>query len=150
LVLRGKELLALSDKRFVKLRLDGIDFNYIDIGKSDSRLDHYTPVIVANDDFLKNEPEKMRLFLAATAKGYQFAIENPDKAADMLLAAVPELDETLVRESQRFLAPKYQEESPAWGFIDGARWASYYRWAFDNDVLSVDLGEKGFTNEFLP
>jgi ABC-type nitrate/sulfonate/bicarbonate transport system substrate-binding protein len=134
----------------VKLRIDGIDLNYIDIGKSDSRLDHYTPVIVANDGFLKNSPEKARAFMTATAKGYRFAIENPDEAASLLLKAVPELDEALVRESQKFLAPKYQWDAPLWGVIDGSRWASYYRWAFENDVLPVDLGEKGFTNEFLP
>jgi ABC-type nitrate/sulfonate/bicarbonate transport system substrate-binding protein len=134
----------------VKLRLDGVAINYIDIGASDKRLDHYTPIIAANETFLRESPETARKFMRATAKGYQYAIENPAEAAKLLVEAVPELDPALVEASARFLAPRYQGNSPAWGFIDGERWADYYRWAYENEVLPTDLGQQGFTNEFLP
>jgi ABC-type nitrate/sulfonate/bicarbonate transport system substrate-binding protein len=134
----------------VKMRLDGVAYNYIDIGKTDARLDHYSPVIVASDAFLRDAPERARAFMAATAAGYRYAMEHPDEAAAMLVAAVPELDPVLVQESQRFLATKYQGDSPAWGYIDGTRWAGYYRWAFEQGILRVELGERGFTNDFLP
>jgi ABC-type nitrate/sulfonate/bicarbonate transport system substrate-binding protein len=134
----------------VKLKLDGLALNYIDIGKADSRLDHYTPVIAANTEFLQNSPETARKFMRATAKGYRYAIENPKEAAALLVEAVPELDPALVEASALFLAPQYQGDSPEWGFIDAKRWAEYYHWAYENGVLPVDLGEQGFTNEFLP
>jgi ABC-type nitrate/sulfonate/bicarbonate transport system substrate-binding protein len=133
----------------VKLKLDGVDLSYIDIGQSDKRLDHYTPIIAANKTFLQTSPDKAHKFMRATAKGYRYAIENPREAAALLLKAVPELDPALVEASAVFLAPKYQEDSP-WGFIEGERWAEYYRWAYENGVLPVDLGQQGFTNEFLP
>ena len=134
----------------VKLKLDGLAVNYIDIGKSDRRLDHYTPIIAANETFLRESPETARKFMRATAKGYQYAIENPAEAAALLVEAVPELDPALIEASALFLASQYQGDSPAWGFIDGERWADYYRWAYENEVLPVDLGQQGFTNEFLP
>ncbi|MDR0637460.1 MAG: ABC transporter substrate-binding protein [Spirochaetaceae bacterium] len=133
-----------------KLKLDGLAINYIDIGKSDKRLDHYTPIIAANETFLRESPETARKFMRATAKGYRYAIENPAEAAALLVEAVPELDPALVEASALFLASQYQGDSPAWGFIDGERWADYYRWAYENEVLPVDLGQQGFTNEFLP
>jgi ABC-type nitrate/sulfonate/bicarbonate transport system substrate-binding protein len=134
----------------VKLRLDGVPIDYIDIGKSDKRLDHYTPIIAANEAFLQTSPETARKFMRATARGYQYAIDHPVEAAALLVEAVPELDPTLIEASTRFLAPQYQGDSPAWGFIDGERWAAYYRWAYENEVLPVDLGQTAFTNEFLP
>jgi ABC-type nitrate/sulfonate/bicarbonate transport system substrate-binding protein len=134
----------------VKMRLDGLDVNYIDTGKADSRLDHYTPVIIANTDFLKKSPDTAKRFLRALSKGYLFAIEHPMEAAKILEKAVPELDPALVEASAAFLAPKYQDDAPKWGWIDGKRWAAYYDWAFENGILKENLGEKGFTNEFLP
>jgi ABC-type nitrate/sulfonate/bicarbonate transport system substrate-binding protein len=134
----------------VKLRLDGVDVNYIDIGKTDSRLDHYTPVLVANDTWMQTNADTLKKFIAVTAAGYRYAIDNPDEAAALLCQAVPELDPALVQASQRFLASHYQGDSPAWGFIDWARWASYYQWAFDNGIMKVNLGTRGFTNDFLP
>ncbi|MFR3284495.1 MAG: ABC transporter substrate-binding protein [Clostridium fessum] len=34
----------------------------------DSRLDYYTPVIIANNDTLENKPEMVKKFLATTEK----------------------------------------------------------------------------------
>jgi len=47
----------------------------------------------------------VRSFLAATAKGYQFAAENPDQAAALLCQTVTDtaLDKELVKESMHML-----------------------------------------------
>lgn len=54
-------------------------------------------MLFAKEDFIKEHPETVKKFLTATIKGWQFAIENPDKTLDIVLAYNPELD----RESQR-------------------------------------------------
>ena len=46
--------------------------------------DYYTPVLVANNDYLEQNPETAKAFLAAVAKGYEYAIENPEEAAEIL------------------------------------------------------------------
>jgi ABC-type nitrate/sulfonate/bicarbonate transport system substrate-binding protein len=58
--------------------------------------DYYTPVLIASDSTLTADPELVRSFLAAVSRGYTFAAEHPEGAADLLLAAAPELDPTLV------------------------------------------------------
>ena len=41
--------------------------------------DYYTPVVIANNDFLKDEPETAEKFLTALRDGYEYAIENPGR-----------------------------------------------------------------------
>jgi ABC-type nitrate/sulfonate/bicarbonate transport system substrate-binding protein len=83
-------------------------------------------------------------------KGYQFAIENPDAAAEVLMEHAPELDRELVVESQRYLADKYQDDAPYWGMQKKEVWERYMNWLFDNTFITekVDVS-KAYTNEFL-
>ncbi|WP_019656718.1 ABC transporter substrate-binding protein [Variovorax atrisoli] len=55
-------------------------------------LDGYGMSIFASDKLIRERPEVLAKFLRATAKAIRFSIENPDKAAADLKAAVPETD----------------------------------------------------------
>ncbi len=128
----------------------GIETNYINLADVDEALDFYSPVIIANDDYLESNPREARAFLAAVKKGYEFAMENPKEAAAILCEAVPELDKEIVAESQRWLADKYQVDAESWGVIDGARWDGFYRWLYDNGAIDREIPEGvGYTNEYL-
>ena len=131
-------------------RVAGFDYSFLKFADVLPALDYYTPVLVAGDGFMKSEPETLRKFLAATAKGYEYAISNPEEAADILTGAVPELSGELIRSSQEYLSTAYKAEKPDWGTIDAKRWSDFYAWAYEKGVISENLGEKGFTNEFLP
>lgn len=130
--------------------LAGLDYNYIAFADESPVLDFYTPVIVANDEFLSTNPETAKAFLEATAKGYEFAIENPKEAAAILVKQVPELSLDLVEKSQEFLAEQYKAEKASWGTIDETRWSAFYEWMYAQKLIPSELGNKGFTNEFLP
>lgn len=130
--------------------LAGLDYNYIAFADASPVLDFYTPVIVANNDFLASNPEEAKAFMAATAKGYEFAAENPEEAAAILVKQVPELSLDLVEKSQVFLAGQYKAEKASWGTIDEARWSAFYDWMYEQELIPSELGNKGFTNEFLP
>jgi len=134
----------------IAAEVNGIDVNYIDFGLTDRRFDFYTPIIAANTNWLKQNPETAKKFLRAASKGYTFAIENPLEAGEILLKHAPELDRALVMRSQEYLAPRYQADAPRWGEIDGERWGNFYRWMFERGLLEIDIAEGGFTNEFLP
>ena len=113
--------------------------------------DYYSPVIIANDDFLAENPDASKAFLAAVSKGYEDAMADPDAAADILLAANPELDETLVKASQAYLADQYQADASQWGIIDADRWNKFYAWLNENGLVEHPIPENaGFTNDFLP
>lgn len=124
-------------------------FNFADI---DPVFDYYTPVVIANNQFLEEHPETAKKFLAALAKGYQYAIDNPDAAADILMEQVPELaaNEQLVRASQQFLSKQYKADAAQWGVMDADRWEAFYQWLLDNQLIDAALDPAaGFTNEYL-
>lgn len=133
-----------------KARVDGIDYNYLDFAKANPVLDYYTPTIITSDELMKNDPELVKNFLAATKKGYEYCIENPSEAAKILCEAVPTLDKALVKESMKFLATAYVGDGESWGYIDKDRWTAFYDWLYDNGLIEKKLGSFGFTNEFLP
>lgn len=135
----------------VKTELEGLATDYFEFRDIDPVFDYYTPVIIAGNEFLENNPETAKAFLTAASKGYQYAIENPAEAAEILCGAVPELDPELVKASQEYLADQYQAEAEYWGQIDAERWNAFYKWVNDNQLVegSVPL-DTGFTNEYLP
>ena len=128
----------------------GLETNFLNFADYGTELDYYNPIIIANNDYLKNNPEQAKKVLDAIKQGYEFAIENPDEAADILLKAVPELDEDLVKASQNWLKDQYKAEVEQWGYIDPARWDAFYAWLFENDLIEKEIpAGTGFSNEFL-
>jgi ABC-type nitrate/sulfonate/bicarbonate transport system substrate-binding protein len=134
----------------VAAEIRNLDITCLDLGTINQDLDFYTPVLVTNTAWAAANKETAKKFLAAVSRGYGFAMENPAEAAEILLKYAPELDRTLVLKSQEFLASRYQSGAPRWGEIDPARWGRFYRWMFERGLLEKDIGEGGFTNEYLP
>ena len=113
--------------------------------------DWYTPLLIANEQMLADEPELVESFLEATARGYAFAIENPSEAAAILIEAVPELNEDLVSLSTAYHTTRFMDPGRKWGRQDEDVWVAFevfLREAGLTDV-EVDVG-LAFTNEFLP
>jgi ABC-type nitrate/sulfonate/bicarbonate transport system substrate-binding protein len=129
----------------------GIALDYIDLRKFNPVLNEFTPVMATSEALLKKNPAKVKAFLAALTKGYQYAIAHPDEAAAILLKAAPELNPALVKASQKFLAAQYQAQAKRWGEFDAGRWNGFQKWMTDNGVLK-DLSSQGafFTNDYLP
>lgn len=135
----------------VKTELEELETDYFAFSDIDPVFDYYTPVIIAGNKFLEENPETAKAFLEAVAKGYEYAIENPEEAANILCDAVPELDKELVLASQQYLAEQYKAEVEQWGYIDPARWNGFYEWINENDLVEEDIPENtGFSNDYLP
>lgn len=134
----------------VAARIRGIEIDYIDLGRTDPIFDYYTPVIVTSEDMIKNNAKMVEAFMRATIKGYKFAMENPDEAAEIFIKAVPEADPELIRESQKYLADKYQADAPYWGMQKEEVWQRYTDWLFENGFIAEKIDvEKAFTNKFV-
>ncbi|MFZ3589718.1 ABC transporter substrate-binding protein [Bacillus sp. DJP31] len=115
------------------------------------KLDYYTPVVTTNEEMISENPDTVKAFVKAVAKGYEFSIEKPSEAADILLKAAPDLDPELVKKSQEWLSPKYQDDAKRWGEQKLEVWENYASWMFENGLLEKELeAKKAFTNEFLP
>ncbi len=134
----------------VKMELEGLKTDYFSFAEMDSVFDYYTPVVIANNDFLKEQEDVAKAFMKALSMGYEFAMEYPEEAADILCKAAPELDRELVVASQKYLADQYQAEAEVWGYIDAQRWNSFYQWINDNELVKDEVPlDTAFTNDYL-
>lgn len=135
----------------IATKLKGLETNYLNFGDYGTELDYYSPVIIANNDYLANNGETAKKFLDAVRRGYEFAIEKPEEAADILCTAVPELDPELIKESQLWLADQYKAEVSQWGYMDPSRWDGFYAWLYDNSLVEKEIpAGTGFSNDYLP
>lgn len=139
----------------INAEVSGLDFDYYHFADLDPVFDYYTPVIIANTTFLDEQPEEAKAFLAAVSRGYDFAIEEPEEAADILIAG----DDTgslsgareLVLESQTWISEQYKDGDMRWGEFDATRWDRFYAWLYDEGLIENELlPGSGFTNDFLP
>lgn len=135
----------------IEAELRGEPINIVYLTDYSEKLDYYTPVLSTSEKMIEEKPETVRKFVAAVSKGYEFSIENPEEAAEILLEAVPELDADLVKKSQKWLSTKYQDDAPRWGEQKLEVWENYANWMYEHGLLETKLeAEKAFTNEFLP
>lgn len=124
--------------------------NYFSFKDMADVFDFYTPVLAGNTDWCKENPELAKAFVAATKKGYEFAVENPAEAADILLSEVPELDAELVKKSQDFLSKQYIADAKSWGEIDATRWQNYYKWLNEKGLVEREIDPNaGWTLDYL-
>lgn len=131
-------------------KLQDLSCDYWSFRSIDSVFDYYTPVVVANNDFLSEQPEVAKAFLRATKKGYEFCVTNPDEAAQILVDAAPETDAELAKASAEYLADQYTADASSWGIIDPQRWAAFYTWMNDNQLTPVALDVNGgFSMDYL-
>lgn len=130
-----------------------LDIDYFEFADIDPVFDYYTPVLIGNNAWLEENPDAARAFLAALSKGYTYAAEHPAEAADILMEAAPELksNSALVYASQEYLAGEYIADAARWGEFDGERWAAFFNWLNENDLMEQKLDpDFGYTNDYLP
>ena len=128
----------------------GLQTNFLKIRDYGEELDYYSPVIIANNDFLKKNPEIAKKVLKAIKKGYEYAMKNPEESAKILVKNSPELDINLVTASQKWISKEYQSDAREWGIIDGNRWNRFYEWLYKNKAVEREIPKDfGYSNEYL-
>lgn len=115
-------------------------FKYADYGVPDQ----HTTLLVSSDAYLKQSPDAASAFLAATQKGYAYAVDHADEAADLLIAANPDAltDKDLVHASLKALVDGHylRGEDGAIGTIDPAKNAGIGEYLFANGILKDGNG----------
>jgi ABC-type nitrate/sulfonate/bicarbonate transport system substrate-binding protein len=136
----------------INAQLKGVDLNVVMLNNWPQCVpDYYTPVIITGEKMIQEKPDIVKAFVAATAKGYEYAIANPANAAQILLAASPESDPALLEASQTWLADQYQADAPQWGLQQTAVWQRYADWLFEQGLLTQKADTTAaFSNNFLP
>ena len=137
----------------VACEVAGLDTDYFEFADIDPVFDYYTPVLIGSNAWLEENPDAARAFLAALSRGYTYAAEHPKEAADILMDAAPELksNSALVYASQEYLAAEYIADASRWGEFDGERWAAFFNWLNENDLMEAQIDPNfGYTNDYLP
>ena len=134
----------------IATEIKGLETDYFAFKDIQPVLDYYSPILLANNQYIENNKEETEVFLEAVAKGYEYAVENPEDAADILIKLNPELNKELVQESQKWIASQYKAEVEQWGYIDQERWDGFYTWLFENNLIEKEIPKGyGFTNDYL-
>ena len=122
--------------------------------------DYYTPNIITSPNEIKQKPDLLRRFMAATAKGYEYTRTHAQDSAQMLLSANPQgtfPDPGLVVASQEFLSPRYADRGRKWGWQDAAAWHGYPQFIINSNGIDDAAGHpihsmdfnRLYTNQFL-
>jgi ABC-type nitrate/sulfonate/bicarbonate transport system substrate-binding protein len=125
-----------ADLRGVELRT----FRYDDYGMPD----FHGVVLVASGKSLDGDKEDaIRRFLEVTQRGYEYAAEDPEAAAQEFIAFLPDAfpEPDLVTISTRQLASYFVESGERWGVQDADSWDAYATWFLDQGLV-VDADDK--------
>jgi putative hydroxymethylpyrimidine transport system substrate-binding protein len=109
-------------------------------------------VLVANEDALDRDAEKIRAFIGALSRGTRDLRENPDKAIEGLLEANPDLDPELQRAAVKVTLPLFfPPRGKPFGWQDPAQWDAFAAWMKDNRLLERPPDPRAsYHNELLP
>jgi len=110
-------------------------------------------VLVAQRKRLEEDPQAVRLFLAALARGTAAAAKDPQATAKALLEANPDLDPKLTKAELAATLPLLNppREGHPYGYMDPARWGKFIGWMRDNGLISsLPPAASVLSNAYLP
>ncbi len=110
-------------------------------------------VLVAQGKQLEGDPEQIRLFIAALARGTAAAAKNPQAATNALLEANPDLDPKLTKAEVAATLPLLNPplNGHPYGYMDPAAWTKFTGWMRDNGLItSLPPTASVLSNAYLP
>jgi putative hydroxymethylpyrimidine transport system substrate-binding protein len=110
-------------------------------------------VFVANRGKLEEDPQKIRLFLAALQRGTEAAVENPGAATKAIVAANPDLEPKLAAAEVQATLPLLGARSDAqpYGYMAPKEWEAFAGWMRDNGLIdSLPPTSELLDNGYLP
>ncbi|MGH2987031.1 MAG: ABC transporter substrate-binding protein [Solirubrobacterales bacterium] len=110
-------------------------------------------VLVANSDRVAEDPELLRLFIAALERGTRAAVDDPEAATQAVLDAGEGLEPELTRAEIEATLPLLLPERPSqpFGYMDEREWEALAGFFADRGLIGTrpDADEL-LTNELLP
>jgi NitT/TauT family transport system substrate-binding protein len=116
----------------------------------------YGHVIAANQEWAGNNPEAVRAFLRATARGAAWAQQRPDEATNLLIDANGVLEESRDQQRQKWetMASEFMlgdaVAEHGWGWSRSEPWQVVHDALAEADALDGDVyPDSVWTNEYL-
>ena len=110
-------------------------------------------MLVAQRKHLEEDPESIRLFIAALDRGTAAAVENPNAATKAILEAnhslEPKLTAAEVKATLPLLAPSLHGHP--YGYMDPTQWRTFIAWMRDNELIeTLPPTSQVLSNAYLP
>lgn len=118
--------------------------------------DHGVPTvstsIFASDAFIKDNPDVLRRFIAASLKGWGFALDNPAKTISHVKAVFPEVNEKLAAAELAAITPLFcSGDAVHLGKAEDAHWARTQALLSEVGLLPAGQDPKRYySNDYLP
>jgi putative hydroxymethylpyrimidine transport system substrate-binding protein len=109
-------------------------------------------VLVANEDALERDGDKIRAFIGALSRGTRDLRREPDEAIEGLLEANPDLDAELQRAVVDVTLPLFlPARGKPFAWQDPEQWDAFAAWMHDNELLENPPDARGaYDNGLLP
>lgn len=110
-------------------------------------------VLVANRKKLEEDPEAIRLFLAALERGTNAAVENPGAATKAVTEANPDLEPKLTAAEVKATLPLLgaRVKGQPYGYMDPKQWEAFAGWMRDNGLIeSLPQVSELLDDSYLP
>ncbi len=110
-------------------------------------------VLVARGKALDEDPEPIRLFIAALARGTAAAAANPKATTKALLEANPDLEPKLTRAEIAKTLPLLNPTTGTnpFGYMDAEKWSEFIGWMRDEELISdLQAPSEALSNAYLP
>jgi NitT/TauT family transport system substrate-binding protein len=118
--------------------------------------DHGVPTvstsIFASNEFLKSNPDLVKKFIAASLKGWTFALDNPAKAVKDLKQVFPEMNEKLAAAELAAITPLFCSGGAKYiGKAEDALWVKSQDLLSEVKLLPAGQDPKTYySNDYLP
>lgn len=108
--------------------------------------------IFASNQFIKDNPEVLRKFIAASLKGWSFAIDNPAQSIKDLKQVFPEMNEKLATQELAAITPLFCSGGAKYiGKAEDALWTRSQQLLSEVKLLPAGQDPKSYyTHDFLP
>jgi len=110
-------------------------------------------VLVAQGKRIEEDPDSIRLFMSALARGTAQAVAQPNAATDTILAAGDGLDPKVTAAQVKTTLPLLANDSEdrPYGYMNPADWQAFINWMVDNEILTTpQRAVDALNNELLP
>jgi len=108
--------------------------------------------IFASNDYLKSNPEVVKKFIAASLKGWSFALDHPDKAIKDLKQVFPEVNEKLAAAELAAITPLFCSGGAKYiGKAEDALWTKSQDLLSEVKLLPAGQDPKSYySSDYLP
>jgi len=118
--------------------------------------DHGVPTvstsIFASDEFLKTHPDVVKKFIAASLRGWSFALDHPDQAVKDLKKVFPEVNDKLATQELAAITPLFCSGGAKYiGKAEDALWTNSQKLLAEVKLLPAGQDPKSYySSDYLP